>query len=312
MFNNNNNNNSYEGLVDIYGQCEHLGVFHYEDGDVYEGAYNSGEMHGLGIYYTDGYMFMGEWQNNGKHGCGVGVYSNGFIEYGEWKYDQYLGQYTRLCPLDKSVAIMENAVDVAARAKMFTNKPNAEISLRLATVDPKNVENQDPVLYKQGEEWRMPGPAAELYTPPTPEEMGPEIVNRVRTTNWIWERVWNYYNVFMPDERREMAPIKAKQREEELLKSLRTEDDEEDEYAELYDNDGNKKKMKKPKQQKKKSKGGKNKTASLTISMMSASQHVQNAFKGFRRQLRNPKNAWVQKISETAQNAQRAFSIERR
>jgi len=50
----------------------------------------------------------------------------------------------------------------------------------------------------------------------------------------------------------------------------------------------------------------------LTISMMSASQHVQNAFKGFRRQLRNPKNAWVQKISETAQNAQRAFSIERR
>ncbi|CAL6320667.1 unnamed protein product [Bathycoccus prasinos] len=32
----------YEGLVDIYGQCEHLGVMSFEDGDRYEGGFNQG------------------------------------------------------------------------------------------------------------------------------------------------------------------------------------------------------------------------------------------------------------------------------
>ena len=51
---------SYEGLVDIYGQCEHLGVMSFEDGDRYEGGFNQGAMSGPGIYHATASYF---WAN---------------------------------------------------------------------------------------------------------------------------------------------------------------------------------------------------------------------------------------------------------
>ena len=83
----------------------------FEDGDRYEGGFNQGAMSGPGIYHGDGFMFLGEWEGNQKSGCGVAAYMNGAVEYGEWKYDQYLGQYTRKCPLDKSIASMAVSID---------------------------------------------------------------------------------------------------------------------------------------------------------------------------------------------------------
>ena len=119
----------------------------------------------------------------------------------------------------------------------------------------------------------MPGPAAELYTPPTVEEMGPEIAGAVSTMNRLWERIWSYYNVKCSEERRTVAPEIRKKKEAMALSEMRTEEDMEDEYADVYNEDGSRRgKMKKPKQQKKNQKAGRKggKTASLTVSMMSA------------------------------------------
>jgi hypothetical protein len=228
---------------------------------------------------------------------------NGAVEYGEWKYDQYLGQYTRKCPLDKSIASMETAIDSAARAKMFERKPNSEVYLRIVEHFPDYLMHHDPIVYKKGTEWTMPGPAAELYTPPTVEEMGPEIAGAVSTMNRLWERIWSYYNVKCSEERRTVAPEIRKKKEAMALSEMRTEEDMEDEYADVYNEDGSRRgKMKKPKQQKKNQKAGRKggKTASLTVSMMSALQ--QNAFRGLRRQLRRP-IAFAQRVTTEAQAA---------
>jgi hypothetical protein len=289
--------------VDIYGQCEHLGVMTFDDGDKYEGGFYQGTMSGPGIYYGDGYMFMGEWEDNQKSGCGVAAYMNGVVEYGEWKYDQYLGQYTRKCPLDKSIASMESSIDSAARAKMFERKPNSEVYLRIVEGKTDYLKHHDPIVYKKGTEWTMPGPAAELYTPPTEEEMGPEVAGAVRTANYLWERIWTYYNVKCSEERRTIAPQARKKKEAMALSEMRTEENVEDEYADVYNEDGSRRgRMKKPKQQNKNKNSGskRGKTASLTVSMMTALQ--QNAFRGWRRQLRRP-IAFAQRVKSEAQAA---------
>ena len=61
---------------------------------------------------------------------------------------------------------------------MFERKPNSEVYLRIVEHFPDYLMHHDPIVYKKGTEWTMPGPAAELYTPPTVEEMGPEIAGR--------------------------------------------------------------------------------------------------------------------------------------
>ena len=130
-------------------------------------------MSGPGIYHGDGFMFLGEWEGNQKSGCGVAAYMNGAVEYGEWKYDQYLGQYTRKCPLDKSIASMETAIDSAARAKMFERKPNSEVYLRIVQ-HRELFDHHDRSCIKRARSGRCLI-AAELYTPPTVEEMGPKL-----------------------------------------------------------------------------------------------------------------------------------------
>ena len=149
----------------------------------------------------------------------------------------------------------------------------------------------------------MPGPAAELYTPPTEEEMGPEVAGAVRTANYLWERIWTYYNVKCSEERRTIAPQARKKKEAMALSELRTEENVEDEYADVYNEDGSRRgRMKKPKQQKKNKNSGskRGKTASLTVSMMTALQ--QNACRGWRRQLRRP-IAFAQRVKSEAQAA---------
>mmetsp|Transcript_1515 Transcript_1515/g.3318 ORF Transcript_1515/g.3318 Transcript_1515/m.3318 type:complete len:334 (-) Transcript_1515:1693-2694(-) len=222
----------YEGLVSEYGQCEKLGVFTYIDGDRYEGQYTEGMMHGHGVYTwtSDDSTYFGEWNNNSQSGCGVKLYGSGAVEVGEWKDDQYLGEYTGRCGQEEQEKAMLLAVEAAQRARMFTNKPDGEVVVLKNSIRPDLAENQHPVVYEKGTEWQMPGYKGEQYDVPEDlEQKQPKLYRQMMRFGELWERAWRYYNVDIPE-----GQDDAKLREVKFLsdepQQLRTVDEEYDEY----------------------------------------------------------------------------------
>jgi hypothetical protein len=287
---------SYEGFVADDGQVDKLGCFAFADGDVYEGHFLDGEMHGFGAYSWghDKSSYFGKWDNNQQSGCGVKFFANGSVEFGEWKEDQYLGQYTGVCGAQESYGAMNNAIDVAQRARMFKYKPDSEVTLQ------KNgfTMHQDPIVYQSGTEWQMPGWRGEMYPAPSAEELEknhPRLYAQMQRHNEIWERAWRYYNLDLQDalafgiEKRAKDAAAAEQ--DALTASLAPEAQEDyDEYGE-YDEEVTTETKKK----KKSSSGGKKKTvgpASLTLSLRGAGLAVERAFaSASRAALRRPEIA---------------------
>ena len=190
-----------------------LGCFVFADGDRYEGHFKWGMMHGYGVYYwaNDRATYFGNWDNNSQSGCGVKFFNSGAVEYGEWKDDQYLGSFTGVCGREESWGAMNNALDVAQRARMFKYKPDSEVTLmrRGFTL------HQDPVVYQEGTEWQMPGWRGETFEAPTAEELEsqhPRLYAQMQRHNEIWERAWRYYNLDLKDALEE--GVKRRSREE--------------------------------------------------------------------------------------------------
>ena len=187
-------------MVSNIGQVDKLGCFVFADGDRYDGHFRRGAMHGYGVYYwaNDRATYFGKWDDNAQSGCGVKFYGNGGVEFGEWKDDQYLGQYTGVCGQQESYAAMNNAVDVAQRARMFKYKPDSEVTLQRRPF----TMHQDPVVYQSGTEWTMPGWRGEQYPAPSAEELEedhPRLYAQMQRHNEIWERAWRYYNLDLKD-----------------------------------------------------------------------------------------------------------------
>ena len=152
-------------------------------------------------------------------------YGNGAIEWGEWKDDQFLGSFTGVCGETQSYGSMNNALDVAQRARMFKYKPDSEVTMQLRAFTPY----QDPVVYQEGTEWQMPGWRGELYEAPSYEdlkEQHPRLLSQMQRHNEIWERSWRYYNM---DYEGEMAAREARGIDPDSLSNAEKRgDDEED------------------------------------------------------------------------------------
>ncbi|CEF99756.1 MORN motif [Ostreococcus tauri] len=194
--------------------------------------YTDGVMHGYGVYTwsSDDSMYFGEWKNNSQNGCGVKLYGSGAVEVGEWKDDQYLGEYTGRCGEDEQDTAMFNAMKAANRARMFTNKPDGEVTILKNIARPEESVNNHPVVYEGGTEWMMPGYKGEQYEPPADfAEKNPVLYSQMKTFNKYWERAWRYYNIDVPEDRSD-----AKSRELKFLtdepQELRVVDEDYDEY----------------------------------------------------------------------------------
>ena len=271
------------------GQVDKLGCFVFADGDRYEGHFRRGAMHGFGVYYwaNDRSSYFGNWRDNSQNGCGIKFYSGGAVEYGEWKDDQYLGQYTGVCGEAESYGAMNNALDVAQRARMFKYKPESEVTMQRRAF----TLHQDPVIYQEGTEWMMPGWKGEYYEAPSADDLEtqhPRLYAQMQRHNEIWERAWRYYNLDLQDvlegkaekeaaqaaaeaAAREYALNNATEGADELIEAI----DDYDEYAEEEEVKPKKKKGKKGGK-----KGGKTGPASLTLSLRNAGAAVERAFEG--------------------------------
>ena len=222
-----------------YGQCEKLGVFQYVDGDRYEGQYSEGMMHGYGVYTwgLDDSTYYGHWQNNSQNGCGVKLYGSGAVEVGEWKDDQYLGEYTGRCGEDEQNRAMMHAMEVATRARLFTGKPDGEVVVLENISNPDTAESHHPVVYDRGTEWQMPGYKGEQFEPQADlEQTQPKVFAQMQRFNQLWERAWRYYNIDVPEGENDQKLQELKFLTEAPA-TLRTVDEDYDEYEDEDDED---------------------------------------------------------------------------
>jgi len=224
--------------VSKYGQCEKLGVFQYVDGDRYEGQYTEGMMHGHGVYTwtSEDSTYFGEWKDNSQNGCGVKLYGSGAVEMGEWKDDQFIGDYGR-CGKEGQERALLMAIEAAQRARMFTDKPDGEVVVLRNIQHPERAENQHPVVYDEGTEWQMPGYKGEQFDAPKDlDKKNPALYKQMMRFGEIWERAWRYYNVDVPDDQNDSKLRELKFLTEEPQK-LRTVDEEYDEYDDEDEDD---------------------------------------------------------------------------
>ena len=63
-------------------------IYHYDNGDIYEGEFKNDLKEGYGIFYnSNGDRYEGEWKNDLREGYGIYYYSDGDRYEGEWKND---------------------------------------------------------------------------------------------------------------------------------------------------------------------------------------------------------------------------------
>ena len=82
----------------------------YRNGDYYEGEWEKGKPHGLGVMvYANGDVYDGEWLKGKRHGKGQMSFSSGEICKGDWKNDQlYSGFTTKTALLGKCELYYQN------------------------------------------------------------------------------------------------------------------------------------------------------------------------------------------------------------
>ena len=73
--------------TNLWTNC--FGISNFQNGDVYEGTWNDGLMHGFGGYlYFNGNKYFGEFKNHQRSGSGIFVNKNAEIYVGEYKNDK--------------------------------------------------------------------------------------------------------------------------------------------------------------------------------------------------------------------------------
>jgi hypothetical protein len=83
----------YEGSYDEYGKMSGKGVFHFANGDSYDGYWLNSKKNGKGTFrYADGGFYIGEFANNKRAGQGVCEWSTGDSYDGCWLDDKQHGR----------------------------------------------------------------------------------------------------------------------------------------------------------------------------------------------------------------------------
>ena len=73
--------------TNLWTNC--FGISNFQNGDVYEGTWNDGLMHGFGGYfYFNGNRYFGEFKNHQRSGSGIFVNKNTEVYVGEYKNDK--------------------------------------------------------------------------------------------------------------------------------------------------------------------------------------------------------------------------------
>lgn len=91
-----NNGDIYEGDFKS-GNINGQGKFTFADGDVYEGSFKINERSGFGTYtYTSGNKYVGNWENNQQNGKGIFTFANGVVYEGNFNASlrEGFGTYT--------------------------------------------------------------------------------------------------------------------------------------------------------------------------------------------------------------------------
>ena len=83
-------------LESLYLPINGHGIMEFNDGDVYEGSWKDGLMHGFGILtdFVGSETYVGGWNEGSKHGRGTMVFWNGARYEGEWARGEIEGRGT--------------------------------------------------------------------------------------------------------------------------------------------------------------------------------------------------------------------------
>ena len=65
-------------------------------GDVYDGNFRNGAMHGKGTYtWADGTKYEGDWEDDKRHGKGTWTWASGKVEVGQYNMGKRIGEGAR-------------------------------------------------------------------------------------------------------------------------------------------------------------------------------------------------------------------------
>ncbi|KAJ1686104.1 hypothetical protein LUZ63_017494 [Rhynchospora breviuscula] len=106
------------------------------------------------------YRYAGQWKHGRMHGCGV-YEVNGRIKYGKWYFGQLMKNDPG-CDLDVSAMHAGIAEVAAAKARMFTIKPNGMVREQQALYS----DPQHPYFYEEEDVWMAPGFVNQFYDVP--------------------------------------------------------------------------------------------------------------------------------------------------
>ncbi|MEO0723679.1 MAG: caspase family protein [Bacteroidota bacterium] len=87
----------------LEGNCQNgQGIFRYDDGKRYSGAFNKGEPTGEGaLYYPNGERYLGQFRNGRPHGQGIYWYPDGSFRKGRWQAGSLQSSEAHRSPLQE-------------------------------------------------------------------------------------------------------------------------------------------------------------------------------------------------------------------
>jgi hypothetical protein len=194
-------------------------------GDLYEGEFNMGFVHGMGkLINKDGFVYTGEFMAGVKHGCGelkdLSGYllriQSGLAPHESWRISRkeietttkkgtWLNDYFsevadvefrgNACSPTEIDGVVEEAEEVANKARMFRYKPDgmAQIFYQDAKGIPARSLN-NPLQFPYGTMFLAPGPVSQLI--PIPDDNA--LVDEMRRAQNLWRFIYDCYN-FDPD-----------------------------------------------------------------------------------------------------------------
>ncbi|XP_063620505.1 MORN repeat-containing protein 3-like [Cydia splendana] len=132
----------------VRGKPEGVGVWYYENGDMYLGHWKRGHRHGYGkMWYADGTLYVGYWNKSLREGLGMFVQKNGNRYEGHWEdniksgmgrfYHLHTGQMQEGCWVD-DICVKSRMSDIIIR--QFCDMPTPY------PIPPKHLENPRKIL----------------------------------------------------------------------------------------------------------------------------------------------------------------------
>ena len=89
---------TYIGPV-VHCKASGKGKRNYDNGDVYEGDFKDGNIHGTGTYsYPCGQIYVGEYKDGKRNGTGTHTFPSGQMYVGEWRDGKKNGTGTHTWP----------------------------------------------------------------------------------------------------------------------------------------------------------------------------------------------------------------------